>query len=311
MPSDNPKVSAYIPQHLFDRFKSFFKERDISMSQAVGVIFAEYFQLDLQVNFISGSLKEGVILAKLEILEKEVQDLKFSASELPINLLNDLRNLEYLVNQINNRLSEVEARQISELNSTLLCEPLKISQEDNSVKQLSILENAENQSECDHNQVVTEEVRQVNNSDSSKPLEVLPSKPLEVLPSKPLEVFPSEPLEVFPSEPLEVFPSEPLEVFPSEPLEVLPSEPQPNVVFNVDYLAKRLGISAGYIVVYKSKHKDDKQKFLDWIQSKDPNRIRWVEAASKKRGVLYKPVDDTDSKLLSKLQKWIKKNLES
>lgn len=260
MPTNNPKVSAYIPQHIFDRFKQFYEERDISMSQAVAVIFAEHFQLDLQVNFNSSSPITEAALTRLDTLEKEVQDLKFN-SELPGSILSDLQNLQYLVNQIEHRLHEVETKQISELNSSLQSELPEASQEDDSVKQLSILETVESFSEGDRNQINLEEVEPTENLDIS------------------------------------------------EPTEGLLSEPGLDTVFNVDRLAKRLGVTAGYIAVYKSKHKGNKQKFLDWIQSKDPDRIQWIEVVSKKRGTFYKPTDNTPSELLSKLQKWIKRNL--
>ena len=45
MPTDKPKLSAYIPQSVYDRFKQFQDERQLPMSQAVAVILVEYFGL--------------------------------------------------------------------------------------------------------------------------------------------------------------------------------------------------------------------------------------------------------------------------
>lgn len=261
MGTNNPKVSAYVPQPLKARLNAYRKENNnISESYAVTIILAHYFGMEQMISSTSETIAAGVTLARIEALEKEVQSLK--SSELPSNSLSNLQNLERLVAQIENRLSSVEAKQSSELNLGLQSEPLEIERKDNSVKQLSILENTEDPSEGDHDQAVSEEVQQVKDSGIS------------------------------------------------EPTEGLPSEPKTDVAFNIDRLAKRLGTTAGYISKVKTRDKDDKQKFLDWIQSKDPDKIRWVEVLSKKRSILYKPADDTLSELLSKLQEWIGKNLQ-
>ena len=74
MPTDNPKVSGYIPQHVYDRFKTFCEERGISMSQAVAVIFAEYFGLDLLVK--QSSSTSGLLVERVGLLEQELADLR-------------------------------------------------------------------------------------------------------------------------------------------------------------------------------------------------------------------------------------------
>ena len=45
MPTDNPKISSYVPQPIFDRFKEYQGENDCSMSQALALILSEYFGL--------------------------------------------------------------------------------------------------------------------------------------------------------------------------------------------------------------------------------------------------------------------------
>jgi hypothetical protein len=49
VPTENPKISAYVPQAVYDHFKEYQEERGISMSQAAIEIFAHYFGLDLEV----------------------------------------------------------------------------------------------------------------------------------------------------------------------------------------------------------------------------------------------------------------------
>ena len=45
MPTDNPKISLYVPQVIYDRFSEFAKQQGLSMSQAGIVVLAEYFGL--------------------------------------------------------------------------------------------------------------------------------------------------------------------------------------------------------------------------------------------------------------------------
>lgn len=258
MPSDNPKVSAYIPPHIFDRFEQYKKEKNVSMSQAVAVIFAEYFQLDLQVNYSSSLLGGEAIITRLESLEKEVQDLK--SSELHSSLLSDLQDLRYLVNQIEDRLSKVEANQSREPYSSLQNEPLELPQDD-SVKQLDILEVIENQLEDDRDQVV-EEKQQIEGLDAGEPI-------IGLLSELPIDVE-----------------------------------------LDLHQLAKRLGTTYGTANNKKSRCKDNSEEFLNWIQSKDPDNIRWIESGFRGRAKLYKPVNDTSSELLSRLREWIEKNLK-
>jgi hypothetical protein len=91
MPTNNPKVSAYVPQHIFDRFKSFYEERKLSMSQAVTIIFSDYFQVSQTVEH-SSRLLDNSEKQRLEALEQKVS----SISELHSNLISELQ--ERLVN---------------------------------------------------------------------------------------------------------------------------------------------------------------------------------------------------------------------
>ena len=74
MSTDNPKVSGYVPQHIYDRFKIFCEERGISMSQAVTVIFAEYFGLDLSVKQNSSTSRP--LVERVGLLEQEFADFR-------------------------------------------------------------------------------------------------------------------------------------------------------------------------------------------------------------------------------------------
>lgn len=77
MPTDNPKVSAYVPQALKDRLTQFRQERELSESQAVIAILAEYFQMKEEIGRGSDRVSVGgVTLARMEDLEKRMSDLQ-------------------------------------------------------------------------------------------------------------------------------------------------------------------------------------------------------------------------------------------
>jgi hypothetical protein len=83
MPTDNPKISLYVPQQVFDRFKSFQEERKLSMSQAGIVILAEYFGIKETIKEITeGTTIGGVTLTEFEQLKRKIVELeKFIKSD--------------------------------------------------------------------------------------------------------------------------------------------------------------------------------------------------------------------------------------
>jgi hypothetical protein len=87
MPTENPKISAYVPQSVYDAFNHFKGERSLSMSQAAIVIFAEYFGIDLSKENsqeITDSLPSKLLVVqnKLELLEKLFYDLDHTVETL-------------------------------------------------------------------------------------------------------------------------------------------------------------------------------------------------------------------------------------
>lgn len=68
MPTDNPKVSAYVPQAIKDRLTQFREERSISESQAVTTILAEYFGMT-EVLGRSPDGVGGITLAGMQAIE--------------------------------------------------------------------------------------------------------------------------------------------------------------------------------------------------------------------------------------------------
>lgn len=106
MPTENPKISAYVPQVVYDRFREYQQERGLSMSQAAIEIFAHYFGLNL-----GESAKEftGGLPGKLLSLEESLQQLKDLYDELSIKV-DDIKSTGELPrsNIINGSISETQ-----------------------------------------------------------------------------------------------------------------------------------------------------------------------------------------------------------
>ena len=87
MPTDNPKISAYVPQAVYDRFDEFRQESGLSMSQSAAVIFAKYFGLEDIVKEITGkTTTDNSALDRIKVLESQVSDLFHKLSELDSKL---------------------------------------------------------------------------------------------------------------------------------------------------------------------------------------------------------------------------------
>lgn len=57
MPTDNPKISSYVPQAVYDQLMTFKASRGLSISQAVTAILEEYFGLG-KVDYTAQRLEE-------------------------------------------------------------------------------------------------------------------------------------------------------------------------------------------------------------------------------------------------------------
>ena len=83
MPTNNPKISAYVPQVVYDRFEQFRKESGLSMSQSAIVIFAKYFGLKDIAKGVTGEITtDNSALDRIKALESQVDDLYKKFSEL-------------------------------------------------------------------------------------------------------------------------------------------------------------------------------------------------------------------------------------
>ena len=77
MPTNNPKISLYVPQEIYNRFKIFKEKRNLSMSQAGIIILAEYFGIEETIKEITErTTVGGVTLAEFEDLKNRVLELE-------------------------------------------------------------------------------------------------------------------------------------------------------------------------------------------------------------------------------------------
>ena len=77
MPTENPKISLYVPQHIYDRFIEYKEESGLSMSQAGTVLLAQYFGIEDTIKDIAeGVTVGGVTLDRVEKIEDEIKQLK-------------------------------------------------------------------------------------------------------------------------------------------------------------------------------------------------------------------------------------------
>jgi hypothetical protein len=144
MGTENPKVSAYVPQALKDRLKEFREERSLSESQAVTAILAEYFEmtevLGRSLNGIGGVTLAGMqaiesrLVSFMELVESRLTALENTSQKLTGIIVAHDRLLED--NQSNSSLqselpveiqpqSEPQKKEESVIQINLLSEPLE------------------------------------------------------------------------------------------------------------------------------------------------------------------------------------------
>lgn len=95
MPSKKPKISAYVSKVVKERLTEFSQERNVSESQAVTIVLAEYFQIQEELKQDSGQVVVGgVTLARMESLECQVSELRllFESSLLSSTQIDSQRN---------------------------------------------------------------------------------------------------------------------------------------------------------------------------------------------------------------------------
>lgn len=102
MPTDNPKVSAYVPQRLKDRLSDFRTERSVSESQAVTIILAEYFGLPQMVKSSEADTEVGgVTVSRVESLENAISTISKELSQLR-------QQVDFKIGRLQSQATEVQ-----------------------------------------------------------------------------------------------------------------------------------------------------------------------------------------------------------
>lgn len=110
MPTENPKISAYVPQSIYDRFKQFQEERGLSMSQATTELIAEYFGINLKeeiANQFTGELPSRLLRVEQELTELRQLCLDLSSKidlQTTSKLYSELPN-SVVTNEITNHIA--------------------------------------------------------------------------------------------------------------------------------------------------------------------------------------------------------------
>lgn len=272
MPTENPKISAYVPQIIYDRFKEFKEERKLSFSQAAIEVFAEYFGINLTENSTKefpGGLPDRVIQ-----LEQLVADLKQSYVYLSqkVDFIQSAGELPKV--ESDNKSTSLQSELHRNLpDSDLVSEPLNGLSD----KTLSNLSSEINSELPDDKALSEQEISISNGSIHSELISKLPN-----LSPHQLEILESE----------------------NHEDKSLPSDIPSELSIKIDYptLAIRLGSSEGSIRNKRSI--STTEQFTEWITKKDPDKITWHSTKEGKK-VYYSPSKELTDEQKANLQEWL------
>lgn len=289
MPTDNKKISAYVPDVVYDRFIQYKEEHKLSMSQAAIEIFADYFGINLNPTISNEST--GELLGRVGTLEKELAGLKTY-----LKLLSERVDL------------------IQSTNEPLITEPLEFSV----AKDISSELDSSLQTELPKEDIIEQpiDVNIIDEPKISSDIELPIIEPLEISVDKEIDSKLDSSLQdelpqqhiveqgvdtniVGKSESsLDSEPPKQLQLIDStDLLSELKSNP-----LQAKILSLRLKITPSEISIKKSKLSVD--AFFDWLQDRDIDHIRWVFIGEGNKA-RYIPVDDTPVEKLQLLKSWI------
>lgn len=279
MSTEKPKVSGYVSEEIYARFKSFQEERSPnSASAALGIILSEYFGVDQKVD-----RQSSLLLTDNFVSKERFEALENKLSELNSSLLSELNKL------VEQKFSSLHSELLSGL-------PKHIEAEAISVESSSVSEPLDE---------LTSEPLKNKPLSEAKPIPVK-SEPLSEL----LDKSPHLQLKFIDSvsekEDLKAENSIPKSI--SEQSNTVLSEPSNSI--QTKLLAKRLNVRSETISTFKKEKSEE--EFYKWLQGKDPNRISWRPDGGdlKVRVKGWIPSEDTPSELLSRLKEWIESNPE-
>jgi hypothetical protein len=276
MPTENPKISAYVPQAVYDRFKQFQQERGLSMSQAATELFSEYFGINLADN--STSQFTSGLLDRVERLEELVTDLKQSCVYLSEKVNFTESTSELLDTGLSNESIDLGSELPSGLSGDSFSElPDKLPDESSS--ELS----SEPKSKLLKDESLVKEQSTLL-GDSSLPIE--PQSGTPELSSRQLEITGVE--------------SDEIGSFDSSLLS------SPGIYIDHPTLMLRLGVPKN--TLNNKKSASTPEQFTEWSAQKDSDNIGWQQSMKKGRYPYYSPATNLSDEQKANLQDWLKKS---
>jgi hypothetical protein len=288
MGTDNPKVSAYVPQALKNRLKEFREERgNIPESQAVIIILAEYFQMPEALGQSPGTLVTGgVTLARMEAIEETLASFVKSTENRLTILQDTIQKLSEL-----SVVREVEKTFDSDFFAVELPNEF-LDQDDGNQNIEPIISNKENE-----DILLSEEEETVDTGNLESTPELAKENTQQVNGNHQQSDNVQEKL-------FEELESDVEEL--SRPILSLLSEPPTNDILEsvpLKLLEIRLGVSSNSISVLRGRYSPE--KFKKWTANKDPSRISWKQRG---KGKGYTPDDELTSEQKSELLEWLQMN---
>jgi len=135
MTTNNPKISAYVPQAVYDRFEQFRKESGLSMSQSAIVIFAKYFGLEDIAKGVTGEITtDNSALDRIKVLESQVDDLYKRFSELQSKSVDEPSILVGIETEVEPMITNANENVLGELFSELPIQ--KVDESDTGISSL-------------------------------------------------------------------------------------------------------------------------------------------------------------------------------
>jgi hypothetical protein len=272
MPTDNPKVSAYVPQLIKDRVTQFRQEQEISESQAVTIILAEYFGLSQLLGRSPGELAVGgVTLARMEATEQRL-------STLTQTLEDRFRQLEEAIAAIKSNSDSPMVHSVTQIPETKFA-----ATELASSSSSAILSELPKESEVQQGSSYTEPLLDSNDTQVELSKELQPKANEQTTISLVQSVQSEE----------------------NSQLSLLGESGSRLLIkpLSGKIMAKRLGYHPDSLSKVKTKATDE--EFLVLSTNRDPDHIAWKFV---NKGRKYLPASKLSSELQDRLLNWLKEN---
>ena len=289
MTTDNKKISAYVPDVIYDRFIQFQEEHKLSMSKAAIEIFADYFVINLNPTISNESTVE--LLSRVDILEKELSGLK-----IYLKLLSERVDLMQSTGEpLSSKLVEVPLNKDidDEPDSSLQDEPHKEDIIEQPID-VNIIDKPKSSSDSELPIIEPLEIPVDKDIDSKSDSSLQRELPKEDIVERPID---TSIIDKFESSSDSEPPKQLQLIDSTDLLSELKSNP-----LQAKILSLRLKITPSEISIKKSKLSVD--AFFDWLQDRDIDHIRWVLIGEGNKA-RYIPVDDTPVEKLQLLKSWI------